>query len=322
MVAAALAFGAAGWSFAAPPAVAALAPIQVDAVDPVGDAAYRGGKAEGGVDIVAFSVTQDREAKVVRGSVTFDGNVDTPDLHELRVGLGLDNGYGGCNISDGYGWVHIRHDMATDVADYVISTNVDIRQDVAITRTDKQVSFVTPAGPGVFDGRGFRCIVVRTERMLGPLTTDFENPQDVAMGWAVQDTTPPAAVVDPGNGIPAPILDADRDGVRDGIDKCPQAAGAATNGCEAVPLASSIKLGTKRVVVNRLLESTSGACPKTVKIVVKVGRKTLAKQAAGTITKGKYCHVVTVVPLKKRASKARVAITGTGIVSVAENVKK
>jgi hypothetical protein len=310
------------WTFASPPAVAnGLAPIQIDATDEVGDAVYFGEEVDDGADITGFSILQDRAAGTVSGTVSFAGNVTVDGRHELRVGLGLADGYG-CNVSRGFGWVHIRHDMGSDRADYVIATNTDIRRDVAIERPDGQVKFTTPAGPGIFDGRGFRCIVVTTERLIGPKTTDGENPQDRVVGYAPAEVEAPQAVADPGKGIPAPILDADGDGVHDGADKCPKLAGAATNGCETATLAKSIRLGTKRVVIDRLLASTSGTCPKTVKAVVSLKGKTLGKQTMGTIRKGKFCHVFSVVKLKKRVAKARVVIRGTGITPVAATVVK
>ncbi len=321
--AAVTALSALTWTFATPPAVAGpLDPIQIDAADAVGDAGYGGRKAEAGLDLTGFSITQDRAAKVVRGTVTFDGNVSTVREYELRVGLGLDNGTGHCNISRGYGWVHIRHDMGTDFADYVISTNTDMRQDVAVTRRDKALDFVTPAGPGVFDGRGFRCIVVQTEKLLSSNQSDGDHPVDWVEGFAPAEAPAPAAVIDPGKGLPAPILDADNDGVHDGVDKCPNQPGASTAGCETVPLAKSIKLGTKRVVVDRLLPTTGGSCPATVKVVVTLKRKSLARQKAGTIPKGRFCHVLAVVPLKKKVAKARVVISGAGVASAAATVVK
>ncbi len=307
---------------AAPAGAAPLAPVQIDAVDVTGDATYLGQLAEAGVDITGFSILQDREAKVVRGTVTFNGAVAEAGLHELRIGLGLLDGYSGCNVSKGFGWVHIRHDMGTNVADYVISTMTDIRKDVAVERTGNTVSFVTPAGPGIFDGGGFRCIVVTTERLIGSGSTDFAHPEDRLVGYAPEVVETPNAVVDPGNGKPAPILDADGDGVHDGVDVCPKQAGAATNGCETAPLAKSIRLGTKRVVIDRLLTATSETCPKTVKIAVTLKGKSVGRQTVGTIKKGKFCHVSTVVPLKKRVAKARVVIGGAGVTSVAASVAK
>ena len=313
---------AVAWTFAAPPAVAGpLDPIQIDATDPAGDARYQGKVVEPGADITGFSVTQDRAAAVVRGTVTFDGELASVGVHELRVALGLDDGYGGCIVSANFGWVHIRHDMGTDVADYVVGTITDIRKDVAVQRGDKQVSFTTPAAPDVF-ARGFKCIVVTTERLLGEGKVDGANPEDKVIGWAPPVVETPNAVVDPGKGVPAPILDADNDGVHDGIDKCPQVPGAATNGCESVPLAKSIRLGTKRVIIDRLMPTASGSCPATVKAVVTLKGKRLAAQKLGTLKKGKFCHVFAIVNLKKRVAKARVVITGAGLTSVAATVVK
>lgn len=310
------------WTFAAAPAVAGpLDPIQIDQTDPVGDNKTASYQALPGVDITGFSITQDRAAKVVRGTVTFSGNVEGENAYGVRIGLGLVS-YGACNISEGYGWVHIRHDLGNDLADYVVATNTDVRQDVKVTRSDKQFSFETPAGPGIFDGRGFRCIVVQTERILSPIQADFYHPEDSAVGYAPPEDTTPAAVVDPGNGIPAVILDADNDGVHDGIDKCPNQPGAATNGCETVPLAKSIRLGTKRLVVDRLMETTAGNCPSTVKVVVTLGKVSLARVKVGTLKKGKFCHVLSVVTLKKKVAKARVVITGAGVTSVVATVAK
>lgn len=310
-----------GWSlFGAPPAVAAVPPIVTEQTDPAGDAYYQGKKVESGADITGFSITQDREAKVVRGTVTFAGDQLTAGAHELRIGLGKVEGKN-CRVWDIYGIVHIRHDMGTDLGDYIVSAMTDVRKEFPFARAENSVSFETPVGP--FDGYGFRCIVVTTEKLFGNRTTDAEHPEDEAIAFAPED--PPAQVnapLDPGKGTPAPIVDTDGDGVHDAVDKCPAIPGAAMNGCETVPLAKSIKLGTKRLVVDRLLETTNGACPKTVKIVAKLSGKTYGKQAVGTLKKGKFCHVLAVVTLKKKIKKARVTITGTGVTPVAATVAK
>lgn len=315
-----------GWLlFVTPSAVAAVAPIEITSADPQGDARYGGVAGQAGADILSFSVTQDRATNVASGSVTFAASPSTltpAGTHELRIGLGKVVGTK-CEVWDSFGVVHIRHDLGTDIGDYVVGAMTDIRKDVPFSTTAETVSFTTPAAPDVFSGYGFRCAVVTTERLFPNRTTDADYPIDRVVAFAADDVVVPiSAPVDPGKGVTAPIADADGDGVHDGIDKCPKVPGAALNGCENVPLATSIKLGTKRVVIDRLLATTAGTCPKTVKVVVKLSGKTLGKQNVGTLKKGRFCHVQAVVTLKKKVKKARVTIAGTGVTSVGATVAK
>lgn len=310
-----------GWTlFLAPPAVAATpTPIVINVDDPVGDAEYDD-EVESGADLARVELTQDRAAKVVRGKVTFAGtDLDPSKRHGLRIGLGIVNG-NGCTVWNSFGVVHIRHELGTDTANYIVGAMTEVKQDFGVTRDGATVSFETPVGP--FDGYGYRCIVVTTERLYED-GADAKYPEDSVIAFAADDPpAPPAAVVDPGKGVPAPIIDGDGDGVHDGIDKCPTVPGAASTGCETLPLAKSIKLGTKRVVIDRLLATSAGTCPAAVKVVVKLSGKTYGKSNVGTLKKGRYCHVQAVLTLKKKIKKARVTITGVGVVSVGATVAK
>lgn len=301
---------------------APLAPIDISATDPAGDAIYNGIAVEPAADITGFAITQDRAARRVRGTVTFAGETPTPGLHAVRIALGRPVDKDTCQVGGDFGIVDIRYTFGAAAGEFAVTSMTDVRGTVTASRQGATLTFETAEGP--FDGFGFRCIGVATERLSTSGVPDAKSPQDIVVGFAPPEepVTKPDAPVIPGGGVPAPITDTDGDGVHDGIDKCPTAAGAATSGCESVPLAKSLRLGTKRVVVDRLLSSTSGTCPKTVKIVAKVGRKKVGAQALGTMKKGKFCHVQGVVKLKKRVSKARVTIVGAGVVSVAANLSK
>lgn len=320
----ALVVGAAALGLACP-AVAAAAtptPIDISATDPAGDATYKGVAVEPAADITGFAITQDRGARRVRGTVTFAGETATPGLHSVRIALGRPVDKDTCQVGGDFGIVDIRAAFGAPTGEFVVTTMTDVRGTVTASRQGATFTFETADGP--FDGFGYRCIGVATERLLPSGAPDVKSPQDTVVGFAPPEepAAKPDAPVIAAGGVPAPIIDTDGDGVHDGIDKCPAAAGAATNGCESVPLAKSLKLGTKRLVVDRLLSSTSGTCPATVKVVVKVGRKKVGAQTLGTMKKGKFCHVQGVVKLKKRVSKARVTIAGAGVVSVASTVAK
>lgn len=311
-----------GWVLVHTPPAAAATPIVIEATDPAGDAYYRGA-GEPGTDITGFRVNQDRDTNVASGSVTFvtPPSTATPASWELRIAFGKVVGTS-CKIWE-FGAVHVRHDLGTTSADYIVGAMTDVRRDVAISADGLTLNFATPAAPDIFSGYGFRCITVTTEKLFEDRTTDADYPADIVTAFAPADQVArPEAPVDPGKGTPAPILDADGDGVHDAADKCPKVPGAAQSGCETVPVAASIKLGTKRLVIDRLLASTAGVCPRTVKVVAKLSGKTLGKQAVGTIKKGSFCHVQAVVKLKKKVKKARVTVTGVGVTSVAATVAK
>ncbi|MDO9352366.1 MAG: hypothetical protein Q7T55_01635, partial [Solirubrobacteraceae bacterium] len=154
------------------------------------------------------------------------------------------------------------------------------------------------------------------DKMGSPIDTAFAAlPRPVA---APTPTPPPAAQ----DGRPQIALDRDRDAVPDATDKCPDVAGAGTDGCLTTPVAKALKLGTKRLVVDHLMERTGPKCPPAVKATVSASGRTLAKQKLGVIAKGSWCHVTGVVKLKKRAKKVRVVIAGTGVASIKQVVAK
>lgn len=314
----ALGFGCA--LIATSPAAAAVTntPIETSATDRTGDAKAPAGPE---ADITGFAVTQDRAARRVRGTVTFAGAATMPGVYKVRIALGRPVDGERCQVDGVAGVVNIRAAYGATAGEYVVTTMTDVRGPVAVSWNGATMTFETSDGP--FDGYGYRCVGVGVERITSGEETDVANPVDIVVGFAPPEPElKPDVPVDPGKGVPAPILDADGDGVHDGIDKCPAVPGAAMNGCESMPVAKSFRLGTKRLVVDRLLATTAGTCPKTVKVVAVLGGKTVGRQPLGTMTKGKFCHVQGVVKLKKRVKKARVTISGVGVVSVAATVAK
>lgn len=142
------------------------------------------------------------------------------------------------------------------------------------------------------------------------------------------EDTPPATGGDTSPNRPPTKLtttdpDGDKDGTPDSTDLCPKAPGALANGCPATMPASEIRLGAKRVVVDRLVPLVAAACPTTVTITVTSKGKTLGKAKFTVDQFGSFCRVKGIVKLKKRSpKKVRVVAKATGMGGTAKSVKR
>lgn len=292
-------------------------PIQMILTDRAGD--FANAAAMPGVDIIGANLSQDRMGATATAVVDFAGIYENAGPAVLRVGFGIVDGYGKCDIW-GFGAMHfvLRLDLGT--AFWQVGTTSDLIGDLAVARNGARVSLSSASVPGVFDGRGWHCTRISTEHIRDNVSTgDYDT---VTAFAAVAPEVGPGAVPLPPPGMTAAIIDTDGDGIHDGIDSCPAVAGPATNGCQVTAMAQSLRLGTKRVVVDRMLDRTGEKCPAKVIVVVTLKGKRLARRAVGVTGHGRFCRAIGVVKLKKRVSKARVVIAGTGVGSIAATIKR
>lgn len=289
-------------------------PRQFNIVDKAGDtAAFRGAMDE--FDIVSATVVQDRAEGVFRASVTFAGP-STGMPAQLHVALGIKR-FDECqNDVTIPGVAHIFSPMNAPTAAYSISSSTPIGGAATKSVSGATVTVATASAPAIFSARGWDCAVVTTE-LVDP-EDKFSSPQivDEAFAFADPEVRNPGVVAPPPlNGTPV-VLDADRDGVADAADQCPQVAGARVNGCPTASDARSLRLGAKRLVIDRLIPRTAARCPGAVRVKVTGSGRTLASKKVGVVQHGDFCHADVQVRFKKRASRARVVISGSGIKTV------
>lgn len=169
------------------------------------------------------------------------------------------------------------------------------------------------------DGTG-----VLTDSMTGPLAepTSGSTPSTPKPGSTPGSPTPKT---DP---IRAPLVvattdpDGDRDGTPDSRDACPTVPGAAKNGCATMKPADEIRLGAKRVVVDRLVPRTAAGCPARVRIKVLAKGRTIGSTVVAVDQYGSFCRVAGIVKLKKRVSRVRVTAKAAGMGSTAKSVRR
>lgn len=191
--------------------------------------------------------------------------------------------------------------------DFTKWTLVDSGQppgDAASTRTG--TSITTSAGPAdILKDKPFDCAQILTK------TLD-ENEQTVDVDAVVVSTT----------GSAASGPDKDRDGVTDAADKCPTVPGGDRYGCLTIPAKLAVRLGAKRVAIDKLVPRTGSTCPIKAKVTVKSGRKTLGKGVISVTSHGSFCRAYGVVKLKKTAKKAKITVKATGMGSISASRKR
>lgn len=116
--------------------------------------------------------------------------------------------------------------------------------------------------------------------------------------------------------------DKDKDGVADRLDKCPTEPGAAANGCATLPAKLAVRLGAKRVAIDKLVARTAKVCPVKAKVTVKVGKKTIGSGVISVTTHGSFCRAYGVVKLKKSAKKAKITVKATGMGTISASRKR
>ncbi|MDQ8044400.1 MAG: hypothetical protein REI11_07340, partial [Patulibacter sp.] len=295
------------------------------------------------LDIVGAVVQQDRTANQVRASVTFAG--PGTGVHAiLRVALGYTRASGTCTVTDNWyasrpdpdstsafplylvdGTVHVKTaldgaPLQGQAAYFMVGSTALITGAAAVSRTGNTVTLATDVSAYLALST-VNCARVSVEM----IDSDGKTlAVDTAEGFA-----PDEPVVQPIGVVPPPIgnataqaLDTDHDGVPDVKDVCPQVPGTAPNGCLTVPEAKSVVLGTKRVVIDRLIPLAATKCPAAATATAVLKGKTLGKGAVGVLPHGNFCEAKGVLKLKKKISKTRVTITGKGMTKFAITVKR
>lgn len=110
--------------------------------------------------------------------------------------------------------------------------------------------------------------------------------------------------------------DKDKDGVPDATDKCPTVPGGDRYGCLTIPAKQAVRLGAKRVAIDKMVARTGDACPVKAKATVKSGRKTVGSGVISVTSHGSFCRVAGVVKLKKSAKKVKISVKATGMGSI------
>lgn len=134
-----------------------------------------------------------------------------------------------------------------------------------------------------------------------------------------------------GDVVPPPVFtdqpDKDKDGIPDTKDKCPAEPGAKADGCVTISAKLAIRLGAKRVAIDKLVARTSGTvCPlkATVTVTTKKGKKnvSIGKGVVSVSTHGSFCRAYGVVKLKKSAKVAKITVKAKGMGSIAATRKR
>lgn len=121
------------------------------------------------------------------------------------------------------------------------------------------------------------------------------------------------------------ITDQDQDGVPDAKDKCPAAPGGATNGCLTIADRLAIRLGSKRVAIDKMVAKTGAACPLKAKVTVTLKKKTIGTGVVSVSTHGNFCRAYGVVKLKKTVkakTSVKIVVKGTGMGAIAATRKR
>jgi hypothetical protein len=173
------------------------------------------------------------------------------------------------------------------------------------------------------------CVYVVT---LEPGVSDDDagTPSDEATALPTTSDTGGGKVTKPGDSVatpPPPVLtdqpDADHDGVPDTTDSCRSIPGAKANGCPSMPKALELRLGAKRVVVDRLVSIIAPAtgCPASVVVSVTAIGKTIGKGSVSVSQHGNFCRIFGVVRLKRHVSRVRIVMKHPGLQGIAKSVR-
>ena len=111
--------------------------------------------------------------------------------------------------------------------------------------------------------------------------------------------------------------DKDKDGVPDSSDKCPTVAGGDRYGCLTISAKQAVRLGAKRVAIDKMVARTGNACPVKANVAVKSGKKKVGSGVVSVTSHGSFCRVYGVVKLKKSVKKAKITVKATGMGSIA-----
>ncbi len=207
-----------------------------------------------------------------------------------------------------------------DAQKWVLNSPITVG-DVDVTRSGS--SLTATAKEDVLANLTFDCAQVQTWTQIPGADG---SPEDVAVD--VMNIFTPEALL---KVVPPPVVttepDKDKDGVPDAKDKCPTVPGAKADGCLTISAKLAIRLGAKRVAIDKIVARTSGnVCPlkASVKVTMKKGKKnvTIGKGVVSVSTHGSYCRAYGVVKLKKTAKVAKITVKAKGMGSIAATRKR
>ncbi len=171
-------------------------------------------------------------------------------------------------------------------------------------------------------GLGFDCAQVQSKAPVVGADGVLEDVDADAMNLFVGGATNLVAPVK--FEIPV-VTDGDQDGVADAKDKCPTEAGGATNGCLTIPDRLSVRLGSKRVAIDKMVTRTGAACPLKAKVKVTLKKKVLGTGVVSVSSHGGFCRAYGVVKLKKTVkakTSVKITVTAAGMGSIAATRKR
>ena len=121
------------------------------------------------------------------------------------------------------------------------------------------------------------------------------------------------------------VTDADHDGIQDNKDKCPTEVGGAANGCLTIPDRLAIRLGSKRVAIDKMVARSGATCPLKAKVTVTLKKKTIGTGVVSVSTHGNFCRAYGVVKLKKTVkakTSVKIVVKATGMGSISATRKR
>ncbi|MBJ7470481.1 MAG: hypothetical protein JHD16_04235 [Solirubrobacteraceae bacterium] len=202
-----------------------------------------------------------------------------------------------------------------DFTKWVATPDVSLN-DAATTRSGTTIT--STAGPSsTLRSLGFTCAQIQTRTQVPNEAAGAPDDVDVDqmnVFVAAGGNTPNSGAVPPPVFTDQP--DKDKDGVPDTKDACPAEPGAAANGCLTIPARLAVRLGAKRVVIDKLVSRTGAACPIKAKVKVVSKKKTIGSGVVSVSAHGSYCRAYGVVRLKKTAKVAKITVTAAGMGSI------
>ncbi len=283
-------------------------PLIFDLQDPAGDAV-----GTVGIDLVAATVTQDREAGVFKAALTFASDPSTAQAY-IHVALGFRRSGECITGEEQQGVAHLNSVATSPEAAFAISARTEVGGKATKVSSGTQVT-ITSDSDRLLEAATWSCTRVE---LLGIDNQGEPIPATVFDSVVAFIGTPPPT--NPGQVAPAPqagvitTFDTDRDAVPDSTDQCRDVPGAGTNGCPTSSERDSLRLvGAKRIEVDRLIARTGEKCPGAVKVTVTAKRRNVAKQQLGVMPRGAFCHVAGTVQLRRRATSVRVVVSGKGM---------
>ncbi|MFT4035534.1 MAG: hypothetical protein QM679_08155 [Patulibacter sp.] len=294
-------------------AAAALAPASVASAatgvtlkltDPAGD--NTGGS---GLDIRSATISHNTTTGAISAAVTF--SAAPPTGAALAIGLGKASG-GSCSVSTDSGVMSFlaTFDATAPLGVWVLSGESATHQ---YTPTLSGSTFSAATGTASSLKKfSWDCATVSIQQ-TGANADDLVGDTASAIGT----TAGVVQVI-----VQTDKPDKDKDGVPDVTDACPTVPGSTANGCLSIAAKKALRLGARRVVVDKLVARTATTCKATAKGTVYDGKKKIGSGTLDVGVHGSYCHISGVIKTKKHGKKVKVKIAGSGFKRISATIKK